>query len=192
VSAGTGSREGRHKPGLKDICLFAVKAGSGQTGQFLRGAGVGWRGAFQLLLTRKGSGGCILSQDQGEEKKIRAESLQGFEMFRSKASAVESGSGNIFGVPLQPRALDAVAARCFGRGAGRGRRTKGSAAGPCPDGDTDLLPPGLRVPRFSPGRSHGPSSHSGAQCCLYDDGFEILWLTFPALEAIQGLCLEVL
>lgn len=43
-----------------------------------------------------------------------------------------------------------------------------------------------------PGRSCGPSSHSGAQCCLSDDGFEILWLTFPALEAIQGLCLEVL
>lgn len=64
---------------------------------------MGWRGFRQLLLTRKGSGDCILSQDQGEEKKkIRAESLQAFEMFQSKENAVESSSGNIFGVPLHP------------------------------------------------------------------------------------------
>lgn len=52
--------------------------------------------------------------------------------------------------------------------------------------------PSFALGEFSLGRSHSPSSHSGSQCCLYDDGFEILWLTFPVLEAIQGLCLEVL
>lgn len=69
------------------------------------------------------SGDCILSQDQGEAKKpVRAERLQAFEMFQSKESATKSSSGNVFGVPLHPRALDAVSAHCFGRGAGRGRR----------------------------------------------------------------------
>lgn len=113
-------------------------------------------------------------------------------MFQSKESIAERGSGNVFGVPLHPRALGEVPAHRFERGAGRGRRIKGSAAGLCSHGMHICFLPSCVSGELSPGRSRSPSSHSGSQCCLYGDGFEILRLTFPALEAIQGLCLEVL
>lgn len=71
----------------------------------------------------------MLSQDEGKERK-GAERLQAFEILQSKGSAVESASGNIFGAPLHPAALDAVSVRYFGRAAGeRGRQIKELPAG---------------------------------------------------------------
>lgn len=74
-------------------------------------------------------------------------------MFQSKESRVESGSGNIFGVPLHPRAVGAPG---FGREAGRGRQIKGSPAGPCPYGNMYLLPPKLCIGRVQPGEVPQP------------------------------------
>lgn len=70
----------------------------------------------------------MLSQDEGKERK-GAEHLQAFEILQSKESAVESASGNIFGVPLHPAALDAVSVRYFGRAAGERKADKGIAGG---------------------------------------------------------------
>lgn len=77
---------------------------------------------------------------------------------------------------------------------GRGRQIKELTAGPCGCGDAHLLPAKrrARLGGLGSGSSPGPSSHSGSQHRRDGDGFEILRLTFPALEAIQGLCLEVL
>lgn len=72
-----GRRAGRKNTNLsfKDICLFTIKTISQRQPDraiFMRRRRR-LEGCCQLLLTRKGSGDCILSQDQGEGKKIRAE-----------------------------------------------------------------------------------------------------------------------
>lgn len=79
----------------------------------------------------------MLSQDEGKERK-GAERLQAFEILQSKGSAVESASGNIFGAPLHPAALDAVSVRYFGRAAGERKADKGIAGGGRVDAGTRI------------------------------------------------------
>lgn len=74
MSAGTKSWEEKHKPVFKDICLFTIKTISQRQPDraiFMRSRRR-LEGCCQLLLTRKGSGDCILSQDQGEGKKNKS------------------------------------------------------------------------------------------------------------------------
>lgn len=72
-------------------------------------------------------------------------------MFQSKESIAERGSGNVFGVPLHPRALGEVPAHRFER-----KADKGIGSGTVFTRDAYLLPPELRVRRAQPGEVPQP------------------------------------